>query len=256
MTTYTKTPSSVLDYAFDWTTYLTSVGSTVASLVLSLVGTGSIQSQIISGNVAKAFVSGGADGEVMELSCTLTTVSGLVDTRVDYIRVRTEALIVESGTGKEDAESYISIQFADMYLSDRTNSGWANLTTAAKNSALRQATDFLTQTYRQRWKGIRLFQNQALDWPRSSAIVEGYQVGLHSVPLGVKQACAELALRASVGKLSTDLKQQVLEKQIGPIKIKYDSQSNRQVRYEQINQMVAIYLDRSSVGVCVKLERT
>ena len=51
------------------------------------------------------------------------------------------SLVVEDGTGKADAESYISVADADTYHSNRGNTDWAALTTTEKEQLLRGATD-------------------------------------------------------------------------------------------------------------------
>ena len=51
-------------------------------------------------------------------------------------------LVIEDGTGKSNAESYISVADADTYHSNRGNTDWAALTTAEKERLLRIATDY------------------------------------------------------------------------------------------------------------------
>ena len=65
------------------------------------------------------------------------------------------SLIVEDGTGKSNAESYISVADADTYHSNRDNTDWAALTTAEKERLLRIATDYMVAVYRLRWDGYR-----------------------------------------------------------------------------------------------------
>jgi hypothetical protein len=64
-------------------------------------------------------------------------------------------LTVEDGTGKADAESYISVADADTYFTARNNATWAALSTSDKEAALRKATDYMLQAYRVRWAGMR-----------------------------------------------------------------------------------------------------
>lgn len=157
------------------------------------------------------------------------------------------AIIVEDGTGLPNAESYISLLEADDYHADRGNSDWINLTGEKKEIALRKATDYLIQEYRNRWKGQRSFLGQALDWPRSGvAIDEGFNVDYNVIPKDVKNACAELGLRASIQALVKDQGQRVVSESVGPIRVVYDRYSPVQTRYMQISKMLSPYLNGNS----------
>jgi hypothetical protein len=269
--TFTKKPSDTKDYQFDWGPFLAAAGDTLSSISWQLVGTGSIVSTSLSGNIATAFVTGGADGEVMNLNCTMTSVGGIVDTDTDYIRVRLVSLIVEYGTGNANSESYADQEFADAYHSDRNNTAWATLTQAQKEAYLRQATDFMMELYRLRWKGRRVLINQALDWPRVGVILEDFggsqgrngfgsyglfQVDYKSVPIEIKKACVELALRAMNGVLSIDLAQKVLRKKVGPLEVEYDPNSPQWVRYRKIDETVRPFLLGTADGTVVKTLRS
>ena len=81
------------------------------------------------------------------------------------------SLIVEDGTAKPDAESYISAADASTYHAARGNTDWAALTTLAKERALRRATDYMLQVYSLQWAGVRHTTTQALDWPRDGVPV-------------------------------------------------------------------------------------
>jgi hypothetical protein len=117
------------------------------------------------------------------------------------------ALVVEDGTGRSDAESYLSVADANTYHGNFGNAAWSG-TEAAKEAALRRATRYIDGFYRARWKGFKRLYNQALEWPRYDVYdLSGYFVATDSVPTGVKQALAEAALRelAEPGSLQPDL---------------------------------------------------
>lgn len=140
------------------------------------------------------------------------------------------ALIVEDGTGLATAESYVSSAFADTYHAARGNTTWADVDD--KDGALRRATDFMVNMYRMRWKGYRTNTVQVLDWPRS--LVEkpdtlwggfsgiGYYL-INEIPIEIKTACCELALRAATGDLAPDITPDDMAKmvKVGPIEIQY-----------------------------------
>ena len=163
------------------------------------------------------------------------------------------ALVTETGTGSATAESYISVASADTYHSDRGSTAWAALTTAVKEQSLRKATEYMLQMYRNRWKGVRVFITQALDWPRSDvqidpgngayAVYSNY-VASNIVPVEVARACAEYALRASTAALLDDLTQAKLSVSVGPISTTYDAASPQSVRYKAQDATLAPYLAR------------
>ena len=167
------------------------------------------------------------------------------------------SLICEDGSGKSDSESYISVSDASNYHTVRGNTAWAALTTdALREAALRRATDYMRQAYRSRWQGYKVNEDQALDWPRYDVEVEGYAVDSDIVPTEVKNACAELALKASAADLNPDLTQGVLSEQVGSIQVTYDKASPQFTRYRAIDAMLAPYLKAGGGGCSMGLIRS
>lgn len=184
------------------------------------------------------------------------------------------SLIVEDGTGMSNSESYCSVAFATTYWSNRNDTVWAALTTAAQEAALRIATTFMIELYRMRWKGRRVLISQALDWPRVGVVLEDFggsqgrhgfgsyglfQVSYTIVPNELQAACAEMAYRAmgSSSALATDLEQMVLSEKVGPIEVEYNKDSPQYTRYRSIDMLLKPYLmDGGSQGVQVSLGRT
>lgn len=166
------------------------------------------------------------------------------------------SLITEDGTIVANAESYCTVAFADDYHSKRGNTAWDALDdTDDKEPALRKATEYMLQVYRARWNGARVSADQLLDWPRSGVVIDsasGFYVGFENsidsdiVPLEVKRACAELALKASTATLLDDQTQSVLVETIGPISTTYDKSSPQATRYKAIDAMLRPYLSGSS----------
>ena len=65
-------------------------------------------------------------------------------------------LIVEDGTGKADAESYLSVADADTYHTKHGDSAdWDGASTGDKEEALRMGTQYLDATYNTLWIGSR-----------------------------------------------------------------------------------------------------
>lgn len=107
--------------------------------------------------------------------------------------------LVEDGTGLPEATSFISVEYADAYFADRGNETWADLDEAAKESALIQATDYIMLRFGESLAGNIGLETQALLFPRI------YISGVLSMPLVLKKATAEYALRASKAPLAPDL---------------------------------------------------
>jgi len=167
------------------------------------------------------------------------------------------SLICEDGSGKSDSESYISVADASTYHTARGNTAWAALATdALREAALRRATDYMRQAYRSRWQGYKVNEDQALDWPRYDVEVEGYAVDSDIVPTEVKNACAELALRASAADLNPDLTQGVLSEQVGSIQVTYDKASPQFTRYRAIDAILSPYLKAGGGGCSMGVIRS
>jgi hypothetical protein len=106
------------------------------------------------------------------------------------------ALVVEDGTGKTDAEAYISEADADTYHTAHTAStSWSGADSADKEAALRMATQYLDAVYYPRWQGYKANETQRLAWPRANVIVDAYALEPDEMPRELTEACAELALR-------------------------------------------------------------
>lgn len=159
------------------------------------------------------------------------------------------SLIVEDGTGLANAESYISVAAADTRHSNNGMTNWATLQTSDKEAALRRATNFMEQAFRERWKGMRLHKGQALSWPRWNLLVDGYPVDPNSIPAEVASACADLALKAASGDLNADLTQMVVEKGVGPLRKVFNRNSPERTRYPSIEMALAPFLTSTGANV-------
>lgn len=106
--------------------------------------------------------------------------------------------VVEDGSGKSDANAYITEAWADQYWEDHDDSKYTTAWSAVadKEMNIRMATQYLDAIYKDRWKGIKKLSTQALDWPRSSVYdFNDYILANDEIPAQLMAACAELALR-------------------------------------------------------------
>lgn len=171
------------------------------------------------------------------------------------------ALIVETGAGLSNAESYASAAEADARQLALGNDTWATITTAQKEEALRRATEFLTNSYRMLWKGYRATTTQALDWPRSLApkpdrindYVEYYLTT--ELPIEIKNSCIDLALKAAAGDLMPDVERQTLREKVGPLEVEYMPGAVN-TSYSAVMARLAPFLEAGAGGMTARLVRT
>lgn len=97
--------------------------------------------------------------------------------------------IVADGTNSNAANSYVSIEEADAYHSDRDNALWAAQTEPKKQAALIKATDFVEQVFSSSWPGSS--DSTGLSWPRLDT-----DFGDTEIPARLKKAVCELALQS------------------------------------------------------------
>lgn len=171
------------------------------------------------------------------------------------------SLIVEDGTGKADAESFISVADATTYLTSRGNTTWAALASdAIREQCLRRATDYMEQAYRNRWAGYRVSSTQSLSWPRAWVPMEDvdYIATYYpndEVPMLVANACAELALRASTSTLLSDQSQGVITETVGPLSVTYDKYSSQSPRYVPVDAMLSPMFLNGGSSIQMKVVR-
>ncbi|MBW7852211.1 MAG: hypothetical protein H3C38_17085 [Rhodospirillales bacterium] len=129
-------------------------------------------------------------------------------------------LIVEDGSGRADANAYVTISYADDYHALRDNAAWEAATEAAREAAIIRATDHLDRVHR--YRGEPLSAGQALAWPRTG-VEDRTGRAVTGVPAGIRRACAELALRALAEDLDPDLPHggRVKSETVGPISTTY-----------------------------------
>jgi hypothetical protein len=132
-------------------------------------------------------------------------------------------LTVEDGTGKANADAFVSLTDCATYC---TNHGLTFIgTDTAKEAAIRRATTYLSQGFS--WKGAKLNgRSQALAWPRTDATDgEGDDVDDDEVPAEVVSACCEVAVRelANPGVTSPDvtMTERVRSEAVGPLRTEY-----------------------------------
>ena len=129
------------------------------------------------------------------------------------------SLIVEDGTGMADAESYLSVADLKTYATNRGIS-YAGISDSTLEQKLRLATTYIDTRYR--YRGNRSNGTQALEYPRINLIDwSGYDIS--GVPKRVKDATAELALKATADSLYVDLDRggKIKSESVGQLSVTY-----------------------------------
>lgn len=114
------------------------------------------------------------------------------------------ALVVEDGTGVAGADAYVTTAYVDAYDTGYVGSSgtpsWATANAAAKEKAVRIATEYLDARYGTVWRGNKLKNTQGLDWPRDGAEDDdGFSLD-DMVPEDLKRACAILSIKSAGGE--------------------------------------------------------
>lgn len=96
-------------------------------------------------------------------------------------------IVVEDGSGKQDSNSYSTVEEVKQYLTDR---GIAILADEKLAANLIQATDWLECQCR--YKGRKATEEQALAYPRMGVFVNGYELPHGQIPRSLKTAHMQL----------------------------------------------------------------
>lgn len=83
------------------------------------------------------------------------------------------ALVVETGAGLPNANSFSDVAAADAWFADLSDTAWAALTTADKERFLIAGTEYVNSGLLWPYTGTRETAVQALEWPRAGAFYWG-----------------------------------------------------------------------------------
>lgn len=176
------------------------------------------------------------------------------------------ALVVETGAGLANSNSYATESTFDTYCDDRA----ITPTTGDAEAALIRASSWIDNTYRSRFTGYRKNRRlQALEWPRIGAYVStgnnssawpGDEYGYYnpaydyipsdSVPIEIVRATCEAAIRelAEPGSLNPDLERGGAVKRLkaGSVEIEYAGSASFTTTFQAIDGIIAGLLGPSS----------
>lgn len=129
------------------------------------------------------------------------------------------ALVVEDGTGLDDAESYISFDEFRAYCDNR-GYDYEAFDRPVIEQRLRLASEYIDTEWR--YKATRLKASQMREFPRDG-LTDWSGHAVTGVPVRVKHACAELAFKGLSESLRKDLNRggMVTSESIGPMSVSY-----------------------------------
>lgn len=106
------------------------------------------------------------------------------------------AFLVETGTGLEGANAYISVASFNAHFIDRGQGDKvSDLDTDVIKAGIIRATDYVEKRFNKKFKGFRRSQYQTLAWPRLAAVDDDGYI-LDGVPYQLQKAVAEYAMLA------------------------------------------------------------
>lgn len=97
-------------------------------------------------------------------------------------------LVVEDGSGIENADAYVDVDFVDGYAEKYGKTDWTG-DQAAKEVHVRRATQFADNVYLSEFQPNTMMQR--LMFPASGVYIRGYHVT--GIPIQLKEAVAELS---------------------------------------------------------------
>lgn len=188
-----------------------------------------------------------------ELYCVVTATNNTGSTSAQSANTATVLgtwYAVEDGTAKSDSNSYLTLEEANLYHASRNHTDWTLLNSNEKEHLLVIATDYIEQKYGQSWQGQVVKETQSLSFPRTGVVVNGYEISYTTIPSMLKNAVAELAIKANSSELVDDLTQGLVSEKACNFEQTYDIYSSRNTQYVAVERMIKPLLcNQSSINV-------
>ena len=144
------------------------------------------------------------------------------------------SLIVEDGSCVQNANCYVSLEYANAYMKNTGRSDWESLTDDDKRARLINATNYIDRTYSKiGWKGIKKYhRNQPLCFPRVELFdKDGYEV--EGIPEELKKAVCEAGFISISTSLFTvkDASGSIKSQKVDVIEVEYYSETETNGEY-------------------------
>lgn len=193
----------------------------------------------IAGATANSYLILAGDQEhIIRCKVTATNSSGSTIAYSDATAaIPNDLLIVEDGTGKTDSNSYVDLAYVNAYFAVRNNATWAGYSIGERKAAIIKGAAYADKYD---FIGTKKTANQAMQWPRINAKVDGYLLDSTVIPKALKDAQCEAALRAAAGEIMADIESgSTIEETVDLITVKYSEYSSTGVtRYPAIESLL------------------
>lgn len=154
----------------------------------------------------------------------------------------------DSTIGGEDANSYVTVAFADDYFTTRINSAWwTALGDPEKQAYLVTSTLALETWYT--WRGDKVDEDQALHFPADGEDCQGNDFPTDDIPLNVKYAvCEQASFYNGIDATETPVAtlQGLSEAQVGSLKAKFEKMNTPGRVGETAGGMLLCYGSKNS----------
>lgn len=156
------------------------------------------------------------------------------------------ALVVEDGTGKTNSDTYVSL--ADARTRATILGVSISGTDATAELQLQQATIYVDTVYRHNFQGLKLTSTQALQFPRSPVVLDGWTLDNDDIPQELIDAQIYAAAQLEAGESfysNNDGRSVKLEEVVGAVKQEYfnTGKTGTQVRFTDVEQRIQPLLD-------------
>ena len=146
-------------------------------------------------------------------------------------------IIVETGEGLENSESYIDLAYLTDYATKR---GLA--ITGITEANIIKAMDYFESGYL--FKGTKLKETQSLAFPRyiNNEVV---------YPVRIKNAVCELAIKSKSNELLADTERATKREKVGDIEIEYSEYSRDEISYNFVYNLIMPWLLNSGSSASI-----
>ena len=157
------------------------------------------------------------------------------------------AVVVEDGTGKADATSYADLESIVVYAESQ---GYTLPVEEAELEILVNKAMVYIESLATSFSGSKLTKAQALQWPRSGAFVDGFEVEEDEIPASLGKALAQLVSEINAGNdpMPNGDGREIIREKIDVIETEYvpTGASAQLPSLTRVNVLLEPLFDRSS----------
>jgi len=152
--------------------------------------------------------------------------------------------VVENGTGKSDATSYLSVEGFRQYHENR-GTDYSGESEGDIEAVLNIATEHIDNLYP--YKGRVKESTQALEFPRSYLVDRRFRDLSDVVPQEVKDATAIAAGYELDGNSLADLEEEVASRSMGPVSVTYKARGKRPQVTKRVERLLGDFIAQVQV---------